>query len=156
MPTQRGGSEARGRQQQPHLTLHCVALVLNEEQGDGGAVEDWQVVLAELHEGPVGSPLQSVVEVIAPSHGEPSRHSQVRGVSQDVHMDPAASTPELTVWVGTVRWSTRVAKVVQHVSKQSGKAGTVQPVATEPSVGIEGGVGVVIHLLKKREKRINI
>jgi hypothetical protein len=71
-------------------------------------------------------------------------------------MDPAASTPELTVWAATVRWSPRVAKVVQHVPEQSGKAGIVQLVATEPSVSMEGGIGVVIHLLKKREKRINI
>jgi hypothetical protein len=39
------------------LTPHRVALVLNREQGDGGVVEDQQVVLAELHEGLVGNPL---------------------------------------------------------------------------------------------------
>jgi hypothetical protein len=39
------------------LTLHCVALILNGEQGDGSVTEDWQVALTELHEGLVGSPL---------------------------------------------------------------------------------------------------
>jgi hypothetical protein len=32
----------------------------------------------------------------------------------------------------------------------------VQPVTTKPSVDSEGGVGVVIHLLKTKEKQINI
>jgi hypothetical protein len=36
------------------------------------------------------------------------------------------------------------------------KTGVVQPVATEPSIGSEGGIGVVIHLSKTRKKRINI
>jgi hypothetical protein len=40
--------------------------------------------------------------------------------------------------------------------EQDGKPGVVQPITTEPSVGSEGGVGVVIHLSKTREKRINI
>jgi hypothetical protein len=47
------------------LTLHRIALILNGEQGDGGAVEDQQVALTELHEGLMGSPLQSVIEVVA-------------------------------------------------------------------------------------------
>jgi hypothetical protein len=45
-----------------------------------------------------------------------------------------------------------VAKTVQHVSEQGSKAGTVQPITTKPSVGSEGGVGVVVHLSKIREK----
>jgi hypothetical protein len=49
------------------LTPHCVALVPNGEQDNGGVTENWQVVLIELREGLVGSPLQSVVEVITPS-----------------------------------------------------------------------------------------
>jgi hypothetical protein len=66
-------------------------------------------------------------------------------------MDLAAFMPELTVWVTTVRESPRVAETVKHVSKQGQKAGTVQPVATEPSIGPEGGVGVVVHLLGTRK-----
>jgi hypothetical protein len=62
------------------LSPHRVALVLNGKQGDSSVAEDQQVALTELHEGLVGSPLQSVIEVITPSHGKPSRHSQVGGV----------------------------------------------------------------------------
>jgi hypothetical protein len=51
------------------LTPHRVAVILVGEQGDGGVTEDRQVVLTELHDGLVGSPLQSVIEVIASSHG---------------------------------------------------------------------------------------
>jgi hypothetical protein len=64
--------------------------------------------------------------------------------------------PELTVWVTMVRGTPHVAKAVQLISEQGGKAGVVQPILTEPSIGSEGGVGVVIHLSKTREKRINI
>jgi hypothetical protein len=32
----------------------------------------------------------------------------------------------------------------------------VQPITTEPSIGLEGGVGVVVHLSKIRKKQINI
>jgi hypothetical protein len=39
------------------LTPHRIALVPNGEQGNGDIVEDWQVALAELREGLVGSPL---------------------------------------------------------------------------------------------------
>jgi hypothetical protein len=49
-----------------------------------------------------------------------------------------------------------VAKAVQHVLEQSGKPRVVQPIATELSIGSKGGIGVVIHLSKIREKRINI
>jgi hypothetical protein len=96
------------------LTPQCVALVLNGEQGDGGAIEDRQVALTELREGLVGSP-QSVVEVVAPSHGEPRRHGWVSGVSRDVHVDLAVPKLELMVRVTMVHGSPRVAKVVQHV-----------------------------------------
>jgi hypothetical protein len=41
---------------------------------------------------------------------------------------------------------------VQHIPDQGGKIGAVQPVTMEPSIGSEGGVGVVIHLSKIREK----
>jgi hypothetical protein len=138
------------------LTPNHVALVSNREQGNGGVAENWQVALTELREGLVGSPLQSVIEVITPSRGKPSRHGQVGGVSQNVHMDLAAPQPELTVRTATVRGKPRVAEAVQHVPKQSGKSGAVQSVTTEPSVGSKGGVGVVIHLSKIREKQINI
>jgi hypothetical protein len=138
------------------LTPHRIALVPNGEQGKGGVAENRQVALTELREGLVGSPLQSVVEVVTPSRGKPSRHGRVGGVSRNVHMDLAAPQPELTVQTATIPRKTRVAEVVQHVLKQGGKPGAVQPVTTEPSIGSKGGVGVVIHLSKTREKQINI
>jgi hypothetical protein len=134
------------------LTPHRVALVLNGEQHDGDVVKDRQVVLTELGEGLVDSPLQSVIEVVAPSRGEPSCHAQVREVSRDVHVDLAASTPEPTVQATMVRGSPHIAKAVQHVLEQGGKAGAVQTIAMESSVGSEGAIGVVIHPLKTREK----
>jgi hypothetical protein len=130
------------------LTAHRIALIPNREQGNGGVTENWQVALTELCEGLVGTPLQSVVEVITPSRGKPSRHGRVGGVSRNVHMDLAAPQPELMVQTATVCGKTRVAEAVQHVSKQGRKPGAVQPVTTEPSIGSKGGVGVVIHLSK--------
>jgi hypothetical protein len=114
------------------------------------------VALTELREGLVGSPLQRVIEVVTPSRRKASRHCWVGGVSRNVHMALAAPQPELTVRMATVRGKPRVAEAVQHVPKQGGKPGAVQPVTTEPSVGSKGGIGVVIHLSKTREKRINI
>jgi hypothetical protein len=73
------------------------------------------VVLTELCEGLVGSPLQSVVEVVTPSHGKPSRHGRVSGVRQNVHVDLAAPQPELTVRAAAIRGKPRVAEAVQHV-----------------------------------------
>jgi hypothetical protein len=134
------------------LTPHCVALILNGEQGDGGVTEDRQVALTELREGLVGSPLQSVIEVIAPSHGKPSRSGWVGGVSRNVHMDLAVPQPKLIVRAATVHGKPRVAEAVQHVSEQGGKSGAVQSITTEPSVGSKGGIGVVIDLSKTREK----
>jgi hypothetical protein len=67
-------------------------------------------------------------------------------------MDLAAPKPKLTVWVATVRGGPRVAKTVQHILEQGGKTGVVQPITTEPSTDSEGGVGVVVHLSKTREK----
>jgi hypothetical protein len=64
--------------------------------------------------------------------------------------------PELMVWAAMVRGSPRVAKAVEHVPEQGRKDETVQPITTKPSVGLEGGVGVVIHLSKTRDKLINI
>jgi hypothetical protein len=107
------------------LTPHRVALVPNKEQGNGGIVENRQVALTELREGLVGSPLQSVVEVVTLSHGKPSHHGQVSGVSQNVHVDLAAPQPKLMVRVATVRGKPRVAKMVQHVLEQGGKPGVV-------------------------------
>jgi hypothetical protein len=138
------------------LTPHHVTLILNGEQGTGGVTEDRQVVLTELCEGLVGSPLQSIIEVITSSRGKASRHGRVSGVSQNVHMDLVAPKPELMVRVTTIHGSPHVAKMVQHIGKQGGKTGVVQPVTMEPSVGSKGGVGVVIHLSKTRHKRINI
>jgi hypothetical protein len=43
--------------------------------------------------------------------------------------------------------------MVQHVPQQGGKAETVQPVITEPSISTKGGVGVVVHLSKQRRNR---
>jgi hypothetical protein len=51
-----------------------------------------------------------------------------------------------------VRGKPRVAETVQHVPEQGGKLGVVQPITTEPSVGSKGGIGVVIHLSKTKEK----
>jgi hypothetical protein len=79
------------------LTPHRVTLVPNGEQGDGGVVENWQVALTELREGLVGSPLQSVIEVVTSSRGKPIHHGRVGGVSQNDHMDLAVPQPELTV-----------------------------------------------------------
>jgi hypothetical protein len=84
------------------LTPHRVVLILNGEKGDVGVTEDRQVALTELREGLVGSPLQSVIEVLTPNRGEPSRHGRISGVSQNVHIDLAVPKPELTVWVTTV------------------------------------------------------
>jgi hypothetical protein len=110
------------------------------------------VALTELREGLVGRPLQGVVEVVAGGRGEPGRHARVRRVSRDVHVDLAASTPELTVWAPTVRGSPRVAETVEHIPEQGRKDWMVQLVTTEPSVGPKGCVGVVIHLSKTRKK----
>jgi hypothetical protein len=134
------------------LTPYRVALVPNGEQDDGGVAEDRQVALTELRDGLVASPLQSVVVVIASSCGKPSHHSRVSGVSQDVHMDLVVAQPELMVWAAMVHGNPCVAKAVQHVPEQGEKTGVVQPVTTEPSIGSEGGVGIVIHLSKTREK----
>jgi hypothetical protein len=134
------------------LTPHHVALVLNGEQGDGGVIEARQVALTKLHEGLVGSPLHRVIKVIAPSCGEPGHHARVGGVSWNVHVDLAASTPKLMVRATTVRGSPCVTEMVQHVSEQGQKPGTVQPIATVPSVGSEGGIGVIVHLSKTKEK----
>jgi hypothetical protein len=71
-------------------------------------------------------------------------------------MDLAAPQPEQTVWTVMVRGKPCVAEAVQHVPKKGRKLGAVQPVTTEPSMESKGGVGVVIHLSKTREKRINI
>jgi hypothetical protein len=67
-------------------------------------------------------------------------------------MDLAAPQPELTVWLATIRENPRVAKAVQHAPEQGGKTRAVQPIAMEQSVGSEGGVGLVVHPSKTREK----
>jgi hypothetical protein len=134
------------------LTPCYVALILNGEQGNSGADEARQVALTKLREGLVGSPLQSVVEVIACSHGEPSHDALVGGVSRDIHVDLAASTPELTVWAVTVCGSPHVAEMVQHVQEQDQETGTVQPVTMKTSISSDRGIGVVVHLSKTREK----
>jgi hypothetical protein len=135
------------------LTPHRVALVPNGEQGNGGVAKNRQMTLTELREGLVGSPLQSVIEVITPSRGKPSRHGRVGGVSRNVHMDLAAPQPELMVQAAAIRRKPRVTEAVQHVPEQGGKPGPVQPITTEPSVSSKGGIGVVIHLLKTKEKK---
>jgi hypothetical protein len=117
------------------LTPHRVALILNGEQGDGGVAEDRQVALTELCEGLMGSPLQSVVEVVTPSRGKPSCHGRVGGVSRNVHMDLAVPQPELMVRAAVICGKPHIAEAVQHVPEQGGKPGVVQPIATEPSIG---------------------
>jgi hypothetical protein len=73
------------------------------------------VALTELCESLVGSPLQSVVEVIVGGRGEPCRHAWVGGVSRDVYVDLAASMLELMVRAATVHGSPRVAETVKHI-----------------------------------------
>jgi hypothetical protein len=97
------------------LAPRRVALVLDGEQGNGSAGKARQVALTELREGLVGNPPQGVVEVIAGGRGEPGRHARVRGLSRDVHMDIAASMPELTVRAARIRRNPRVAEMVKHV-----------------------------------------
>jgi hypothetical protein len=133
-------------------TPHHVALVLNGEQGNDSVTENRQVALTELCEGLVGSPLQSVVEVVTPSHGKPSCYGRVGGVSRNVHMDLAAPQPELMVRAAAIHEKSRVAKAVQHVPEQGGKPWAVQSVTAESFISSKGGVGVVIHLSKIREK----
>jgi hypothetical protein len=67
-------------------------------------------------------------------------------------MDLAMPQPKLTVRTTTVHGNPRVAEAVQHVPEQGGKTRAVQPITTEPSVSSKGGIGVVIHLSKTREK----
>jgi hypothetical protein len=116
-PTRMVGQKLRVVDGGHALTPHRVALISNGEQGKGGVVENRQVALTKHREGLVGSPLQSVVEVITPSRGKPSRHGRVSGVSQNVHMDLAAPQPELMVRMATVRGKTRLAEAVQHIPK---------------------------------------
>jgi hypothetical protein len=73
-------------------------------------------------------------------------------VSRDLHVDLTASTTELTVRATMVHGSLCVAETVKHVPEQGRKAEMVQLVAMEPSVGPEGGVGVVVHLSTTRKK----
>jgi hypothetical protein len=108
-------------------------------------------MLTELYEGLVASPLQGVIEVIVGGRGKLGHHARVGKVSQDVHVDLAASMPELMVWVATLHGSPRVAEMVEHIPEQGRKAGMVQRVTMEPSIGPEGGVGVVIHLSGTRK-----
>jgi hypothetical protein len=114
------------------------------------------VALTKLHEGPVGNTLQGVIEVIVGGRGEPGPHALVGRMGRDVHVDVTTSTPKLMVRVTIVCGSPCVAETVKHVLKQGREAGTVQPVTTEPSVGPEGGVWVVIHLSTTKKKRIII
>jgi hypothetical protein len=79
------------------LAPRRVALILNGEQGNGGARKAQQVALIELCEGLVGNPLQGVIEVVAAGRGEPGRHARVRRVSRDIHVDLTAAPPELMV-----------------------------------------------------------
>jgi hypothetical protein len=109
------------------LTSHRIALIPNGEQGNGGVTENRQVTLTELHEGLMGSPLQSVIEVVTPSRGKRSRHGRVSGVSQNVYMDLAVPQPKLMVRTAAVRRKPRVAKTVQHVPEQGGKPGRCNP-----------------------------
>jgi hypothetical protein len=88
-PTRMVGRELGVADGHHALTPHSVALILNGEQGDGGVAEDQQVALKEPGEVLVGSPLQSVIEVVTLSCGKPSHHGRGGGVSQNVHMDLA-------------------------------------------------------------------
>jgi hypothetical protein len=114
-PTRMVGQKLRVADGGHALTPHRIALILNGKQGNGGVAENRQVALIELREGLVGSPLQSVIEVITSSRGKPSHHGRVGGVSQNVHKDLATPQPELTVWTATIHGEPHVAEVVQHV-----------------------------------------
>jgi hypothetical protein len=151
-PTRMVGQKHRVADDGHVLTPHRVALIPKGKQGNGGVVENRQVALTELREGLVGSPLQCVIEVVTPSRCKPSRHGRVGGVSRNVHMDLAAPQPELMVWMATIRGEPHIAEAVQHVPKQGGKLGAVQPITAEPSIGSKGSIGVVIHLSEIREK----
>jgi hypothetical protein len=151
-PTRKVGWKLRVTNGGHALTPYRIAVISNGEQGDGGVVEDQQVALTKLCEGLVGSPLYSVVEVIASSRGKLNRHRWVSGVSQNVQMDLAVPQPKLMVRTTTICGNPRVIKAVQHIPEQGGKTGVVQPITTEPSVGSEGGVGVVILVSKTRKK----
>jgi hypothetical protein len=70
------------------------------------------VVLTELSEGPMESPLQGVIEVISCGRRKPNRQARVRGVSWDVHMDLTTPSTELTVQAAAVRESPHVANAV--------------------------------------------
>jgi hypothetical protein len=61
-PTRMVGRKLRVTDGGHMLTPHCIALILNGEQGNGGITENRQVALTELCEGLVGSRLQSVVK----------------------------------------------------------------------------------------------
>jgi hypothetical protein len=111
---------------------------------------------AQACESLMGSPFQSVIDVVTLSYGKPGRHGRVGGVSRNIHMDLAAPQPELMVRAAVIRGKPHVAEAVQYVPEQDRKPGAVQPIATEPSVGSKGGVEVVIHLSETRERRINI
>jgi hypothetical protein len=67
-------------------------------------------------------------------------------------MDLVVTQPKLTVWAAMVRGKPRVTEMVQHVPEQGGKPVAVQPITMKLSIGSKGGVGVVIHLSKTREK----
>jgi hypothetical protein len=88
-PTRMVGQKLRVADGGHALTPHRIALVPNGKQGNGGVAENRQVALTELREGLVGSPLQSVVEVVTSSRGKPSHHGWVGGVSRNVHKDLA-------------------------------------------------------------------
>jgi hypothetical protein len=53
---------------QPNALLIRPNFIIRKS-GCYSAVEAWQVVLTKLREGLLGSPLQSVIEVVAPSRG---------------------------------------------------------------------------------------
>jgi hypothetical protein len=109
------------------LTPHRIALVPNGKQGNGGVAENQQVALTELREGLVGSPLQSVVEVVTSSRGKPSHHGRVGGVSRNVHRDLATPQPELMAWTAMIHGEPHVAEAVQDVPEQGGKPRRCNP-----------------------------
>jgi hypothetical protein len=107
------------------LTPHRVALVPNGEQGNSGVAENRQVALTELCESLMGSPFQSVIDVVTLSCGKPSRHGRVGGVSRNIHMDLAAPQPEVMVRAAVIRGKPHVAEAVQYVPEQDRKPGAV-------------------------------
>jgi hypothetical protein len=66
-------------------------------------------------------------------------------------MNLTTPTSKLAIQAAVVGGGPCEAETVQHILKQGGKAGTVQPVAAEPPVSTKDNVGVVVICQKTGE-----